>query len=104
MADGQECKHVAQWIGGDAVLNCSSPVSVPEPAVHQALTIHPNPAREQVTLNTKEPAQVIVFDALSRQVWQGRVQGRMNVDVSDWEPGTYIVRYGTGTSKLVVVR
>lgn len=97
-------KQVAKWIGGGASTNCEDTSGEEDHTPPTGLLIAPNPSGDWITLTAQQAIDVFVFDALSRQVWQGRVQGSMNVVVSDWEPGTYFVRHGAGTNKLVVVR
>ncbi|MBP7407998.1 MAG: T9SS type A sorting domain-containing protein, partial [Flavobacteriales bacterium] len=69
-------------------------------------TIHfaafPNPVRDQVTLTTDAPVQVVVYDALARRVWEGRVVGRTAIDASSWGAGSYTVRHDAGAIKLLV--
>ena len=69
-------------------------------------TIHfaafPNPVRDQVTLTTDAPVQVVVYDALARRVWEGRVVGRTTIDAFSWDAGSYTVRHEAGAIKLLV--
>lgn len=65
--------------------------------------LFPNPAKVLVTITTGELQEVVIHDALARRVWEGRVNGRTDVDVSAWTGGTYTVRCGNRTLKLVVI-
>jgi hypothetical protein len=68
-----------------------------------SMGIFPNPAKDLVTLNTTEPLDIVIHDALARRVWEGRVTGRTDLDVSMWTGGTYTVRHGNGAINLVVI-
>lgn len=101
--DGEPIRQVAKWIGGDAVENCSEPVGTEDYLEETGIRAHPNPARDQLLVIAEEPTQVIVFDALARTVWSGRLSGRMTVDVSSWEAGSYTLRHEHGAVKLMIV-
>lgn len=87
--DGEPIRHVAQWIGGDAVLECSAPVSVPEQA-HAPFSISPNPVgdRMQLTGNWPPGAAFEIHDAMGRAVSTGLLLNT-EVHAADLKPGLY---------------
>ncbi|MCB0765002.1 MAG: T9SS type A sorting domain-containing protein, partial [Flavobacteriales bacterium] len=95
--DGEPFGQVAQWIGGDAVQDCSAPVGVREVAVAPAFVVHPNPTTGQlhVDLQGIRPREVRLTDALGRVVLQqslsGRQVGPVNLDLGALASGTYQV-------------
>ncbi len=78
-------------------------VSVPELDAADLLRMFPNPANTQLTMISEEPLDIVVHDALMRQVFSGRIHGRMDLDISDWSAGTYHLRHQGGVRKLVVI-
>ncbi len=101
--EGEPMNQLAQWLGGTDVIECSDPVSIVETSTFvDPFIVAPNPARDQVTFTTTEPAQIAVYDALARTFWGGRVVSRTTIDISSWPPGLYIVRGRNTTTKLIV--
>jgi hypothetical protein len=79
-------------------------VSVTEVIATAELLAFPNPASTTLFLRSSEPIDVVVHDALGRRLWEGRVVGRTELDVSGWSNGTYFIRHDAGVLKLVVAR
>ncbi|WP_106915224.1 PKD domain-containing protein [Chryseobacterium aurantiacum] len=106
---GQEdCKFVAQVgvIGKDAPTRTERVVGVTSAS---SLKIMPNPAKEKVKIsyntgNEKMLAkQVTVFDAMGNIKFRKEVKassGEVDVEVSDWLQGVYIVIVQTGDTSL----
>lgn len=65
--------------------------------------VHPNPATERFKIRTDQPTEVTVWDPLQRIVWHGRITGRTLIDVQEWASGTYHLRSGNASTKLVVI-
>ena len=76
--------------------------SVNENAV-DAVNVYPNPAREQVSFNIENDAQVSVYDMTGRMVSVTNVAaGEANLNVSELENGVYFVnfRFANGTTAI----
>ena len=76
--------------------------SVNENAVN-AVNVYPNPAREQVSFNIENDAQVSVYDMTGRMVSVTNVAaGEANLNVSELENGVYFVnfRFADGTTAV----
>ncbi|MBK7944464.1 MAG: hypothetical protein IPJ85_03755 [Flavobacteriales bacterium] len=73
--DGEPIRHVAQWLGGDAVLECSAPVGVGE-IEPQGFGLAPNPVRDRMRLNGNNlaGARYEISDATGRLVRAGQIQ------------------------------
>ena len=66
----------------------------------QSLTIYPNPAQDVIRMDTNEPGQLTVLDAMGRTAMQLTIQGSIpTVDVSALSPGVYSVQWLTKTKK-----
>jgi hypothetical protein len=69
----------------------------------QSVSLYPNPAREQVSFNLENDAQVSVFDMMGRKVIEmNAVAGEAQLNVSQLENGVYFinVRYANGTTAV----
>ena len=69
----------------------------------QAISLYPNPAREQVSFTLESDAQVSVFDMTGRKVSERNMTtGQANLNVSDLENGVYFVnfRFANGTTAV----
>jgi ELWxxDGT repeat protein len=94
------------------VLTVSTPTGEQHPSVlTPTLSVYPNPAKGQVTVDAPEDAKLEVFDLLGRHVatWNGAPGGGDAVlDVSAWPVGVYAVRISmdraTSVRMLSVVR
>lgn len=67
------------------------------------IRVHPNPATDRFEMQVDQPTDVTVWDSLQRIVWSGRINGRAVIDVQDWASGTYLLRTGSTSAKLVVI-
>jgi len=77
-------------------------VSVKETS-QQVLSIYPNPAREQVSVELESDAQVSIFDVTGRMVSMMNCEaGQAQLGVSELENGVYFVnvRYANGTTAV----
>jgi beta-glucanase (GH16 family) len=68
--------------------------SFPKPKV----TLSPNPARDQLTIESAPEAEgsvLIIYDSKGRRVSEQRIRReKMQINVSSWVPGTYFVQQG----------
>lgn len=89
--DGESIRHVAQWLGGDAVLECSAPVGMAE-AGTQGLSVAPNPVADR--LRVRGPLATgttyTIIDALGRRAGRGVLRGG-EADASALPPGQYVL-------------
>ena len=94
------------------VLGYAVPTSAPKP-IEVALTIFPNPAREEVRIilpdsnDGQTGADILVRDMLGRSVFDGKTSiSEQTLKVTDWSKGVYIVQVNQSgklyTSRLVV--
>ena len=69
----------------------------------QAISLYPNPAREQVSFNLESNAQVSIFDMTGRKVSETNVvAGQTQLDVNELVNGVYFVnfRFADGTTAV----
>jgi len=86
---------VAQWIGGDAVSGCSTPISVPEfNGQQEPLSVwNSTESTWTIQLPYEDLWSVSVFDATGNEIRSEQVTGKQgNVDLPDLAHGIYIVR------------
>lgn len=103
--DGEPIRQVAQWIGGDATLECSSPVSVAE-QVMAGIAVAPNPASDQLRISglSAQASAFAITDALGRTVRTGKLKGN-EVDIAGLAAGHYVMRVlGRRNESLAQVR
>lgn len=59
----------------------------------EAPFLFPNPAHDQLVMDRRSGARLMVTDALGRMVWQGRVgSDRWVLQVAEWARGAYVLR------------
>jgi hypothetical protein len=71
-----------------------------------SLSVYPNPATRQVTIDAPEEAELEVFDLLGRRIatWNGaKGAGEAMLDVSAWPVGVYAVRMSVRGGSLVSI-
>ncbi len=93
--EGQPFNRVAQWIGGDAVSGCSTPISVPEfNGQQEPLSVwNSTESTWTIQLPYEDLWSVSVFDATGNEIRSEQVTGKQgNVDLPDLAHGIYIVR------------
>lgn len=69
-------------------------------AKYPEILAFPNPSNHQLWIETKEMKVVEIFDLAGKSVWKGQVDGKMELSVSNWNTGIYILRSGQNFQKL----
>lgn len=67
------------------------------PKVNEAgnISIYPNPANNQITVNNKMMAttlKLVMYNILGQQVWSGQVTSQTVIDVSSFARGNYLIQ------------
>ncbi|MBK9146262.1 MAG: T9SS type A sorting domain-containing protein [Flavobacteriales bacterium] len=90
--EGQPIRQIAQWIGGDAVTDCSAPVGMHDRAPANRFSVAPNPASNELTLHHIPPSalRVEMRDALGRLVL-AQPAVPITIGVAHLTPGLYHV-------------
>lgn len=70
----------------------------------KTFVIYPNPTGSSATvrLTENQSAQLQVFTSLGQKIMETRIDSRLQIDVSQWEPGIYWVKVGAAAQKLLV--
>lgn len=70
----------------------------------KTFVIFPNPTGSTATVRLldHQSAQLQVFTGLGQKILESRIEGRLQIDVSQWEPGIYWVKVGAAAQKLLV--
>ena len=81
----------------------------PEAPPSLGVSVRPNPVRSRVAVTLTQPARVVVFDALGREVAVvPEASSEVLLDTASWPAGVYVVRATAGaetaTARLVVTR
>jgi len=67
------------------------------------MAVYPNPASGQIHVSGLEPGNLRIFDLTGQEVLQSKVTRRnMDVDVSAFEKGLYLIQSGDSAVKLVI--
>lgn len=93
--DGDTIRQVAQWIGGDAMGECSEPTGLAEVKAPGllAVTALAEPGTWQVTFPSPGQWVVCAYDAMGRLTRSWTAQRRtLDVDLSREFPGLYLLR------------
>ena len=107
--EGAPIRYLAQWIGGDAVTDCSSPVGIQEPASEQVLRPSPNPTsgRFNIIGLPANAATVELHDATGHLVLREKALGE-EIDITGIASGLYCIvirdRYGSLLSRATIVK
>lgn len=64
--------------------------------------IFPNPANQLTTISVSKPTEIHAFDYLGRRVWSSDVEDQVDLTITNWQPGIYILKTQFGAQKLVV--
>ncbi len=91
--DGEPIRQVAQYIGGDAVADCSLPVAVTEQISAPTFTLSPNPTNGPLRLQglPAEARRLVVRDALGRVVHEQNTN-LYQLELGHLPAGTYLVQ------------
>ncbi|MDB5256203.1 MAG: hypothetical protein JWM14_898 [Chitinophagaceae bacterium] len=78
-----------------------------QPAVIEALTVYPNPAQGQITIENNKTGQVhpyLQIVSMIGEVWyqEELMTQKTTVDVSTFPSGLYLVKIGEATQKLII--
>ena len=105
--EGGPVRHVAQWLGGEATLECSPLLSVNEPERKRTFSIVPNPATTAVILQGLPPTanNVVLRDALGRTVQQQRItSANPTLSLTALGAGLYLLEVWDSDSRLATER
>ncbi len=62
-------------------------------AVHNALSVYPNPAVSITSIGLQQTAQMIIKDASGKTIWINKTaSGNVHIDVSRWQQGIYFIQ------------
>jgi len=115
--DGDTVNNIARYIGNGPVGSCSTPVGLPVVELENRLTISPNPGSSTIQVSVEQPKIFIDGSTLTvqnivgqhvfrRKLKPGSNSNRVEIDISDWPPGLYLVTLETGghfwTEKVLV--
>lgn len=89
-----------------AFLTVINNVSVPEYG-QLRIQVYPNPAKEQITLvlgESRGPEHLQIFNLLGSLQFEARLDGGKHLlSIANWPAGTYVIRVGNASTRLVVL-
>jgi hypothetical protein len=102
--NGEPVREVAQWLGGDATMACSTPVGLEESGPVPATRVFPNPVADRLTVVGLPVGayHFSVYDALGRSVLEQNGSEHV-IPVDRLLSGTYVLK-AYGLDGRVVVR
>jgi hypothetical protein len=67
-----------------------------------SMTIYPNPAVDQISIDySGEASAIVIADPMGRIVYQNRLnQAGLTVEIGNWASGLYTIRLDDGTSSV----
>jgi hypothetical protein len=81
-------------------------LSVPDPDKPLALFAYPNPASDELYVNSDEMVSLALFDIAGRKVLEQNVSNQISANVSHLQSGQYIARVSSGkgsaTAKIII--
>lgn len=93
-------------MGMKGIVNVMLETGTVDPAAPAPLTLHPNPASEQlwVDLPSGGDRMVLLVDATGREVRRQQVLNDVPLQIGDLQPGIYVVRSAGARQVLLVQR
>ncbi|MBL0127798.1 MAG: T9SS type A sorting domain-containing protein [Flavobacteriales bacterium] len=87
-------KQVAQWIGGNASINCEVPDAIIDQPWSSSLEVFPNPAQTELSIRNSPSgaSHIQVRDALGRLLLDQPYTAGRSISVEHLSAGTYAVR------------
>jgi hypothetical protein len=84
----------------------SPPISVDEKQAPSAFRLYPNPAKDLLTieLDNNEATLFSVYNSTGLLVHEGRINDKMQLDVSSYSTGIYFIRIAGHARKFVVTK
>ena len=76
--------------------NSSLPTAVTTVAAAASdIKVYPVPANDvlHITTGTKAVMNAVIYNAMGQSVWQGSVNGQLDIPVSSWAKGIYHIRF-----------
>jgi hypothetical protein len=64
----------------------------------------PNPASEQLFLETKKPTRITLQNSLGQIIMEISVNGKQNLSIEGLVSGVYFLQSSTETQKLLIVK
>ena len=91
------------YLGLNITCNDCSLVNVEEVA-EQNVTVMPNPATDNITVNTGSDEQVLVelYNLVGQKVYSEKVMGTTTINVANLKAGVYMLKVNNYTAKVVV--
>lgn len=105
--DGDTMRQVIQWIGGEAIGECSEPTGLAEVQSQGRLAVSTlaEPGTWRVTFPGPGPWVVHAYDAMGRMARSWTAQGRtLEVDLGGHAPGMYLLRARSATNQLATAK
>lgn len=100
IVDGVDNVWVATSTG---VSRISGAVGIEEVEEQTPVSVFPNPASSQITIQMDHRGLLEVFDMQGRRVFHlSNFDQRHTENISAWETGMYLIRAGNGVKKLIV--
>jgi len=65
------------------------------------VSVYPNPTIHRITISSNKTTPQI-FDAMGRLVWRGNSTNFVQLDVSNWRRGIYILKAGEHSEKIIL--
>jgi len=99
---------ICTGIGNDVILgltNVSNTItSIPEISVNNNITVYPNPAIDQLTIESIQKSTIEILNIHGQTILQRQIQqGKTNIDISILAKGIYILRL-TSNDKTAVTK
>lgn len=69
-----------------------TPTGVAQVSAARTTKIFPVPAKDVLHIDAAQQGQVMIFNAIGQQVWQGNTADAMEIGVAQWSRGVYFIR------------
>jgi surface protein len=89
--------NVKNWtISGDAASGADCSLSVNEGENISLLTVSPNPATQNICIQSEIEISFVILDNNGRELFKNSVNGKQNIDVSPFSLGIYFIHTSEG--------
>jgi hypothetical protein len=88
-------------LGSTVITQSVSPcTSVAENIFGEQLIIYPNPFSDQVSIETKTPIEISIYDAVEKKVYFSNEKINFTINTTEWPKGIYFLKLKSGEGNL----
>ncbi|HXS37203.1 MAG TPA: LamG-like jellyroll fold domain-containing protein [Flavipsychrobacter sp.] len=77
----------------DSEITHYSPLAINDPVSHRAISVYPNPAYNEITIENSENNTVAIYNSIGQKVYEGYIANQIQkLDIKNFTNGVYIMQ------------